>query len=1373
MHQAVACTQCHEKMVFSNVGQRCQDCHADIHRRQLGANCEQCHTVRGWNVTVQQIQDHNNRFPLTGAHAAVDCDACHKNAANSKFETMSVACFSCHQSDYNAATNPNHVTAKFSVTCDTCHSTDNWLNAKFDHNTMTNFPLTGLHTVPPRQCTDCHVNNNYNLTNTTCVGCHMADFQGTKNPNHVAASFPTNCAQCHTTGGWSPASFDHNTVNFPLTGMHTVPPRQCTDCHINGNYNLTTTTCISCHLKDFQGTTNPNHVSGGFAQTCEICHTTSAWQPATFDHSKTAFPLTGNHMVPPRQCTDCHVNNNYNITNTACVSCHQTDYNNANAPVAHASAGFPTTCEQCHDTNLWTDGVFNHTSTGFTLTGLHTVPPRQCSDCHTNNNYNITTGTCVSCHLKDFQSTTSPNHVTSNLPQTCENCHTTATWLNATFNHDTTGFPLTGNHMVPPRACVDCHINNNYTLTNTACVSCHQTDYNNATTPVAHASAGLPTTCEQCHDTNLWTDGTFNHASTGFTLTGLHTVPPRQCTDCHVNNNYNITTTTCVSCHLKDFQTTNNPNHVTSNFPQTCEQCHTTATWLNATFNHDSTGFPLTGNHTVPPRACVDCHVNNNYSITNTACVSCHQTDYNNATTPVAHAGFPTTCEQCHDTNLWTDGKFNHASTGFTLTGLHTVPPRQCSDCHTNNNYSLNSTACVTCHLKDYQGTTNPNHVTSNLPQTCDVCHSTATWMNATFNHNNTGFPLTGNHTVPPRACVDCHVNNNYSITNTACVSCHQTDYNNATTPVAHASAGFPTTCEQCHDTNLWTDGTFNHASTGFTLTGLHTVPPRVCTDCHVNNNYNITTTTCVSCHLKDFQTTTNPNHVSSNFPQTCEQCHTTATWLNATFNHDTTGFPLTGNHTVPPRACVDCHVNNNYTITNTACVSCHQTDYNNATTPVAHAAAGFPTTCEQCHDTNLWTDGKFNHASTGFTLTGLHTVPPRLCSDCHVNNNYALNSTACVTCHLKDYQGTTNPNHVSSNFPQTCDQCHSTASWLNATFNHNTTGFPLTGNHMVPPRACTDCHVNNNYTITNTACVSCHQTDYNNATTPVAHAAAGFPTTCEQCHDTNLWTDGTFNHASTGFTLTGLHTVPPRLCSDCHVNNNYALNSTACVTCHLKDYQGTTNPNHVSSNFPQTCDQCHSTASWLNATFNHNTTGFPLTGNHMVPPRACTDCHINNNYTITNTACVSCHQTDYNNATTPVAHAAAGFPTTCQNCHDTNLWTDGTFNHASTGFTLTGLHTVPPRLCSDCHVSNNYSLNSTACVTCHLKDYQGTTNPNHVSSNFPQTCDTCHTTATWLNATFNHNSTGFPLTGAHTVPPRACTDCHVNGNYNLNSTFA
>jgi predicted CXXCH cytochrome family protein len=578
----------------------------------------------------------------------------------------------------------------------------------------------------------------------------------------------------------------------------------------------------------------------------------------------------------------------------------------------------------------------------------------------------------------------------------------------------------------------------------------------------------------------------------------------------------------------------------------------------------------------VPPRQCTDCHVNNNYNITVTTCISCHQTDFNNATAPVPHTGFPTTCQQCHDTVLWTDATFDHSTTGFILTGLHTVPPRACTDCHVNNNYTLNTGACVSCHLKDFQGTTNPNHVTANFPQTCEQCHDTTNWLNATFNHASTGFPLTGLHTVPPRACTDCHVNNNYSLNSTACITCHLKDYQGTTNP-NHVTANVPQTCDQCHSTSTWLNATFNHDSTGFPLTGLHTVPPRACTDCHVSNNYSLSSAACVTCHLKDYQGTTNPNHVTSNFPQTCDQCHTTSTWLNATFDHSTTGFPLTGNHMVPPRACTDCHVNNNYNLTSTACVTCHQTDYNNATTPVNHVAAAFPTTCETCHDTNLWTDATFNHTTTGFQLTGAHTVPPRACVDCHVNGNYSLNSTLCYTCHQKDYTGTTSPAHATAGFPTTCELCHDTTVWTDSTFNHNNTAFPLTGSHTVPPRACTDCHVNGNYTTLPTTCIGCHQTDYNNTTNP-GHAAQPqfFPTTCTTCHTTTAWTGATFNHTQyTQFSIN--HGNANGVCATCHTNSNdYSI--FQCTACHGGNNAANFHHDNVNGYVYNSinCYQCH-----------------------------------------------------------------------------------------------------------------------------------------------------------------------------------------------------
>jgi hypothetical protein len=85
------------------------------------------------------------------------------------------------------------------------------------------------------------------------------------------------------------------------------------------DYNLSSTTCVGCHLKDFQNTNNPNHTTAGFPQQCEICHTTSNWNATSFNHASTGWPLTGALSL---QCSQCHVNANYNITNTTCVSCH-------------------------------------------------------------------------------------------------------------------------------------------------------------------------------------------------------------------------------------------------------------------------------------------------------------------------------------------------------------------------------------------------------------------------------------------------------------------------------------------------------------------------------------------------------------------------------------------------------------------------------------------------------------------------------------------------------------------------------------------------------------------------------------------------------------------------------------------------------------------------------------------------------------------------------------------------------------------------------------------------------------------------------------------------------------------------------------------
>jgi hypothetical protein len=533
-HEGVACTQCHAKPVFSNTGTNCADCHADIHRRQMGANCEQCHTVKGWSIVLQRVREHDNRFPLVGGHAGLDCADCHKSEAVGQFQGLSIQCYSCHQSTYQKATEPNHVASGFPVQCEQCHTINTWLGAKFDHLKLTGFALTGMHAS--LDCTACHVGGRYKGTPATCVGCHLPDFQKASNPNHVALGLPQTCQECHSTAAWQPASFNHDAVGFPLTGGHAK--LQCDQCHTGGNFNLTSTVCVSCHLKDYQGTTNPNHLATGMPQQCQMCHTTTAWQPASFDHSKTAFPLTGAHAQV--QCAQCHINGNYNISNTACVSCHLKDFQGTNNP-NHVSTGIPQQCEMCHSTANWTSATFNHATTGWPLTGFHTT--LQCSQCHTNGNYGITSTACVSCHLTDYQNTNNPNHASSGFPQQCDVCHSTSAWSPATFNHNNTSFPLTGFHTQV--ACANCHVNNNYTTLPTDCYSCHKTEYQGTNNP-NHVAAGFPTTCALCHTTTNWAGATFNHTWFNTNHGGANGV----CATCHTNpSDYSIFQ--CTNCHTK------------------------------------------------------------------------------------------------------------------------------------------------------------------------------------------------------------------------------------------------------------------------------------------------------------------------------------------------------------------------------------------------------------------------------------------------------------------------------------------------------------------------------------------------------------------------------------------------------------------------------------------------------------------------------------------------------------------------------------------------------------------------------------------------------------------------------------------------------
>ncbi len=459
MHKDVGCTRCHSSLVFHNVSTHCADCHADFHRRQFGANCENCHSVKGWQISNKDIQNHQNRFPLVGAHAMVECEACHKGAATGQFKGLSTACYSCHQRDFKTPV-IDHVSSGFPTTCETCHSVDNWFGAKFDHFKITGFALTGVHAT--LDCVACHVNNRFKGTPASCYACHQKDFVATGNPPHVPAGLPHECAVCHSTASWLGARFDHTAyTSYPLTGMHANVP--CAQCHTNNKYVGTPIDCYSCHKADFSSTNNPNHVTSGFPTDCSVCHSTRGWIPSSFDHSKTAFPLTGAHVTT--SCALCHVSNNYTTVPTDCYSCHKAQYTSTSNP-NHITAGFPTTCAVCHNTTSWANAVFDHSKTAFPLTGAHVAVA--CTQCHINSVYVGTPTDCYSCHKPQYTSTTNPNHITAGFPTTCATCHNTTSWLGATFNH--TWFNI--RHGGANGVCATCHTNSaDYSVF--TCTNCH------------------------------------------------------------------------------------------------------------------------------------------------------------------------------------------------------------------------------------------------------------------------------------------------------------------------------------------------------------------------------------------------------------------------------------------------------------------------------------------------------------------------------------------------------------------------------------------------------------------------------------------------------------------------------------------------------------------------------------------------------------------------------------------------------------------------------------------------------------------------------------------------------------------------------------
>jgi hypothetical protein len=322
---------------------------------------------------------------------------------------------------------------------------------------------------------------------------------------------------------------------FPLDGAHSS--LSCQSCHAEGVYRGTPELCSDCHLK--------NRPEGHFEGQCSSCHSTSAWLPASFDHSAAA-------------AVDCQ-------------SCHLRD-----RPVRH----YPGECSACHSTNAWKPAAFNHPAAAAV----------DCQSCHLDRKpANHFAGQCSACHSTDAWKPASFNHQAAGATD-CINCHSNRKPANhwsgqCSACHSTTAWkPASFNHQVAAATdCQACHLNRR---------------------PANHWSGQ----CSACHSTNAWKPATFSHQAAGATdCIACHSnrKPANhwsgQCSACHSTmawkpasfNHQAAGATDCQACHSRP------ANH----FPGQCSECHSTSSWKGASFNHS---FPI--NHGNADGVCSKCH---------------------------------------------------------------------------------------------------------------------------------------------------------------------------------------------------------------------------------------------------------------------------------------------------------------------------------------------------------------------------------------------------------------------------------------------------------------------------------------------------------------------------------------------------------------------------------------------------------------------------------------------------------------------------------------------------------------------------------------------------------------------------------------------
>jgi hypothetical protein len=527
--------------------------HADLEGLN---NCAKCHSSNARGSADPQL--------CRDCHEPIDTRMKKKKGLHGSGDDFN-QCGKCH---------PDHLGRKFNLV--------NWKRVggsqeKFKHD-LTGYKLEGGHIKV--KCADCHQPKNiqdpvirkgkiefqkktFLGLGTECLACHK--------DVHGKMFKKKKCLDCHNMEKWKPAKgFDHNKdTRYIIRGKHIG--LECAKCHTKGQpwelppkKRVRDRGCITCH-KDVH--------KGKFGRNCAKCHQEEGFKKVKvdgFDHNKTKFPLEGKHADV--NCNQCHKGGNSWVLKkfSHCIDCHDNFHKGE-----FTKTQKPERCEDCHTVQGYVPanyGVKEHNTTDFPLKEAHLATP--CAACHTTTldarnqvaarKFKFASMDCIGCHEDPHRKQVDKYKE----KQGCLACHSGASWRDIAFDHDLTGYKLTGRHQKV--GCQDCHattfafkLNNgiqtkipDFGTRKKECYECHEDKHRGQFREKAEKGGGYIVKCDKCHTTTDWFAERFDHnTQSRFKLDGAH--ERTRCEACHLKETvsgktfvrYKPLGIECRSCH--------------------------------------------------------------------------------------------------------------------------------------------------------------------------------------------------------------------------------------------------------------------------------------------------------------------------------------------------------------------------------------------------------------------------------------------------------------------------------------------------------------------------------------------------------------------------------------------------------------------------------------------------------------------------------------------------------------------------------------------------------------------------------------------------------------------------------------------------------